>query len=246
VGELTESMAGGDKELAKKIVNQSGDVLQSNDVRGRFGEFTAIMGGDKELARKVVNQSPSVLKSGDVLGRFGELTAIMGGDKERARKVVNQSPAVLWSSDVRGRSGELTAIMGGDKERAREIVDRSPDVLMYSNLRRKFEQLVEICGSYDGARALVAGRAIVSSTQRCITEEKLSPVGGGFQRQTSRFVPSQERTQDVAVLDYLFCLSCARLGGVAISEVGFSTEISPEIHSLCFDASLLLRARFGP
>jgi hypothetical protein len=48
-----------------------------------------------------------------------------------------------------------------------------------------------------------------------------------------------------------------RLRGGAISEVGFSTEIIPEIHSLwfalrtttnrAFDASLLLRARrFGP
>jgi hypothetical protein len=44
--------------------------------------------------------------------------------------------------------------------------------------------------------------------------------------------------------------------GGAISEIGFSTEISPEVHSLwfacfttvgrAFDANLLFRARFGP
>ena len=50
---------------------------------------------------------------------------------------------------------DLTEIMGGDEERAKNKVEQRPDVLLYSNLRRKFDQLVEICGTYDGARALV-------------------------------------------------------------------------------------------
>jgi hypothetical protein len=59
--ELVDAMGGGEKgtERAKKIVDQSPGVLQTGDMRGRFGrELTEIMGGDEERARKTVDQSP--------------------------------------------------------------------------------------------------------------------------------------------------------------------------------------------
>ena len=45
--ELVDAMGGGEKgtQRAKKILYQSPNVLQSGDVRGRFGELTEIMGG---------------------------------------------------------------------------------------------------------------------------------------------------------------------------------------------------------
>ena len=51
--------------------------------------------------------------------------------------------------------------MGGDEKGARNIVGQSPDVLIYTNITKKFTQLVDICGTYDGARALVEQSTLV-------------------------------------------------------------------------------------
>jgi hypothetical protein len=45
---------GGDEERARRVLQQSPEVLRSADIEGRFGELTAIMGGDEESERGVL------------------------------------------------------------------------------------------------------------------------------------------------------------------------------------------------
>jgi hypothetical protein len=69
---------------------------------------------------------------------------------------------VLRSTDIEGRFGVLTAIMGGDEERARCVLEQNPQAVLRNALsNHKFGELVEICGSDEGARALVEQTATV-------------------------------------------------------------------------------------
>jgi hypothetical protein len=72
--------------------------------------------------------------------------------------------------------------MGGDEERARGVLEHNPQAVLYTALsKRKFGELVEICGSDEGARALVL------KVERRLSERKLRGLGGDLGRQGSGF-----------------------------------------------------------